>query len=135
MSTSATRSMHSSATLHLAFDLGNRIWKLAFATSIAHAPRLRTIPARDLAQLDIEIRAAIARFGLGADVPVVTCYEAGRDGFWLHRALTARGLTSWRGAGCGASRRARSRAGTGSGSRRPAADSGGSGSWRSPGSC
>ena len=29
-------------TLHLALDLGNRTWKLAFATSIAHAPRLRT---------------------------------------------------------------------------------------------
>jgi len=24
----------------------------------------------------------------------VTCYEAGRDGFWLHRALTARGIAS-----------------------------------------
>jgi transposase len=80
--------------LHLAFDLGNRSWKLAFATSVAHAPRLRTIPARDLAQLDAEIATAKARFGLPADAPVVTCYEAGRDGFWLHRALIARGLTS-----------------------------------------
>ena len=35
-------------TLHLAFDLGNRLWKLAFATSIAHAPRRRTMPAREL---------------------------------------------------------------------------------------
>jgi hypothetical protein len=24
-----------------------------------------------------------------ADAPVVRCYEAGRDGFWVHRALTA----------------------------------------------
>jgi len=80
--------------LHLAFDLGNRIWKLAFATSIAHAPRLRTMPARDLTQLDAEIAAAKGRFGLAADASVVSCYEAGRDGFWLHRALTARGITS-----------------------------------------
>ena len=94
MSTAATRSMQPTRTLHLAFDLGNRIWKLAFATSIAHAPRLRTMPARDLAQLDAELAAATARFGLAPDAPVVSCYEAGRDGFWLHRALTARGITS-----------------------------------------
>ncbi len=94
MSTAATRSMQPTRTLHLAFDLGNRIWKLAFATSIAHAPRLRTMPARDLAQLDAELAAAKARFGLAPDAPVVSCYEAGRDGFWLHRALTARGITS-----------------------------------------
>lgn len=25
---------------------------------------------------------------------MVTCYEAGRDGFWLHRCLTARGVTN-----------------------------------------
>jgi hypothetical protein len=80
--------------LHLAFDLGNRLWKLAFATSIGHAPRLRTMPARDLAQLDAEIAAAKARCGLAFDAPVVSCYEAGRDGCWLHRVLTARGLTS-----------------------------------------
>jgi transposase len=94
MSTATTRSTQPTVTLHLAFDLGNRLWKLAFATSIAHAPRLRTMPARDLAQLDAEIAAAKARFGLAPDAPVVSCYEAGRDGFWLHRALTARGLTS-----------------------------------------
>jgi transposase len=85
-----TRSTPPTRTLHLALDLGNRIWKLAFATGIAHAPRLRTIPARDLTQLDAEVAAAKARFGLAPDAPVVTCYEAGRDGFWLHRALAAR---------------------------------------------
>jgi transposase len=80
--------------LHLALDLGNRTWKLAFATSIAHAPRLRTMPARDLGQLDAEIAAAKVRFGLPPNAPVVSCYEAGRDGFWLHRALSDRGVTS-----------------------------------------
>jgi transposase len=94
MSTAATRSTPPVPTLHLALDLGNRIWKLAFATSIAHAPRLRTMPARDLAQLDAEIAAAKARFGLSPDAPVVSCYEAGRDGFWLHRALIGRGIAS-----------------------------------------
>lgn len=81
-------------TLHLALDLGNTSWKLAFATTVAHAPRLRTMPARDLAQLGAEIAAAKQRFGLAAEVPVVSCYEAGRDGFWVHRALTALGVTN-----------------------------------------
>ena len=80
-------------TLHLALDLGNSTWKLAFATGVAHAPRLRTATARDLPALDAEIAAAKARFGLPADAPVVVCHEAGRDGFWLQRALSARGLT------------------------------------------
>jgi transposase len=80
--------------LHLALDLGNTTWKLAFATTIAHAPRLRTMPARALAQLADELAAAKRRFGLPADAPVVSCYEAGRDGFWVHRALTALGVTN-----------------------------------------
>ena len=94
MPTATTRSMVSAPTLHLALDLGNTTWKLAFATGHAHAPRLRTVPARDLTQLAHEIGAAKARFGLPADAPVVSCYEAGRDGFWVHRALVALGVAN-----------------------------------------
>jgi len=94
MPTATTRSMLLVPTLHLALDLGNTTWKLAFATSHVHAPRLRSIPARDLTQLAREIAAAKARFGLPADAPVVSCYEAGRDGFWVHRALLALGVVS-----------------------------------------
>jgi transposase len=39
-----------------------------------------------------EIAKAKRRFGLPADAAVVSCYEAGRDGFWLHRFLTAQGI-------------------------------------------
>src|SRR2546430_16492193 len=81
-------------TLYLAFDLGNRIWKLAFTTNAAQPPRIRTMPARDLERLKREIAGARARFGLSPDAPVVSCYEAGRDGFWVHRALTAIGVTN-----------------------------------------
>jgi transposase len=100
MPTATTRSIvpvplaQSVPTLHLALDLGNTTWKLAFATGHAHAPRLRTTPARDLAQLAAEIAAAKARFGLAPDTPVVSCYEAGRDGFWVHRALRALGVAN-----------------------------------------
>jgi transposase len=33
-----------------------------------------------------------ARFGLPATAVVVSCYEAGRDGFWIHRALLQRAI-------------------------------------------
>ena len=32
--------------------------------------------------------------GLGAAVEVASCFEAGRDGFWLHRLLMAHGIAS-----------------------------------------
>ena len=79
------------STLHLALYLGNSRWQLGFATTVALAPRLRTVAARDLAALEKEIAAARTRFGLPPEAPVVSCYERGRDGSWLPRALTARG--------------------------------------------
>src|SRR5262245_5825504 len=79
-----------SNVLYIAFELGADKWLLAFATQAAEKPRFRQMPARDLKQLDEEVAKAKVRFGLPADAPVRTCYEAGRDGFWLHRALGAR---------------------------------------------
>jgi len=78
--------------LHLAFELGWTHWKLAFTVGHGQKPRQRTIRARDLAALDQEIDKAKKRFRLASDAPVLSCYEAGRDGFWLHRYLTARGI-------------------------------------------
>jgi transposase len=45
--------------------------------------------AGDLPGLVKEIQLAKIRFGLPLDAPVRSCYEAGRDGFWLHRWLIA----------------------------------------------
>jgi transposase len=75
----------------LAFELGWTKWGLAFATAPADNPRHRLIQARDLDQLQQEIARAKKRFGLDDTAPVFCCYEAGRDGFWLHRWLTAQG--------------------------------------------
>lgn len=47
--------------------------------------------ARSLEVLHAEIQAAKKRFGLPEDTRIVSCYEAGRDGFWLHRYLAAQG--------------------------------------------
>lgn len=82
------------STLYVAFELGNTEWKLAMTTRIDQAPVVRTIPARELAALETEIARATAHVGLPAGAPVESCYEAGRDGFWLHRYLASRGITN-----------------------------------------
>jgi transposase len=78
--------------LYLAFELGDADWKLAFTIGLGQKPRLRSMPARDLARLQEEIAKAKQRFRLAADAPVRSCYEAGRDGFWLDRYLNACGI-------------------------------------------
>src|SRR5438067_1276335 len=91
----ATRTQHFNDCrpgLYLALDLGASEWKLAFAAAPADAPRLRSIGAGNLQALLKEIARAKQRFDLGVDAPVYCCYEAGRDGFWLHRWLQAQGI-------------------------------------------
>ena len=80
--------------LYMAFELSQSKWLLGFTIGFGQRPRLRTIAARDLATLQTEIQLARERFELGADVPVISCYEAGRDGFWLHRYLTSIGVNN-----------------------------------------
>src|SRR5262249_5140694 len=55
-------------------------------------PRLRPVAARDTGTVLLEIRRAKHRFGLPEDTPVISGYEAGRDGFWLHRYLRHQGV-------------------------------------------
>src|SRR5215469_6897322 len=78
--------------LYLAFELGWTSWKLAFTVGAGQKPRLRSIAARDTDALLLEIRGAKRRFGLPEGTPVISCYEAGRDGFWLHRFLRHQGV-------------------------------------------
>jgi transposase len=78
--------------LYMALELGWDSWNLAFAAGPGPAPRRREMPARDVPRLVLEIGEAKRRLGLPADCPVVSCYEAGRDGFWLHRCLLAQGV-------------------------------------------
>jgi transposase len=73
--------------LYLAFELGSKEWKLGFSVGFGQRPRERTILAGDLAGVRREIERAKRRFGLPGEARVLSCYEAGRDGFWLHRYL------------------------------------------------
>jgi len=95
MNTAATRTREYSVegpVLYLAFELGNMEWKLGFSVGFGQRPRVRTIPARDVEGLQREIDLAKTRFGLPATARVMSCYEAGRDGFWLHRYLVEAGV-------------------------------------------
>jgi transposase len=76
--------------LHLAFELSQNKWKLGF--SDGNKVRFKTIIARNLDYLQEEIEKAKGRFLLQGDVRIVSCYEAGRDGFWLHRYLLSCGI-------------------------------------------
>ena len=89
-----TRDLESIAgvSVLMSFELGQRWWKVGFTTGVGQRPRTRRIAAGALEVVLTEVARAKARFGVPAGTPVISCYEAGRDGFWLHRYLCAHGV-------------------------------------------
>jgi transposase len=81
----------SEPTLYVACELSQTDWKLAMTSGVGVPPWLRTVPSGDLQAVGRAMAQGHARFGLPAPARVVSCDEAGRDGFWIHRALTAVG--------------------------------------------
>jgi transposase len=75
--------------LYMALALGWNDWTVRCTVGLGPAPWQVSVRARDLSGLLTQIAQAKRRFGLAADVPVHCVYEAGRDGFWLHRVLQA----------------------------------------------
>jgi transposase len=82
----------SEPTLFVAFEVGKKEWKLAMTSGLGVDPWLRTVASGDWRGVERAIAQGRARFRLPAAAPVVSCYEAGRDGFWIHRALEQRGI-------------------------------------------
>ena len=76
--------------LYVAFELANSTWKMACSdgSKLRHV----TVNAGDLAQVQGAIIGARRHFAMGDEVHAVSCYEAGRDGFWLHRYLHSCGI-------------------------------------------
>ena len=77
--------------LHMALELSAANWKLAFG-SRGMRVRRQQIDAGHWAALEVTIEKMKRRFGLPPEATVVSCYEAGRDGFWVHRRLLERGI-------------------------------------------
>ena len=95
--TTATHNAHDTTparVLLVAFELSEKNWKLGFTTGHGQKPRERGCAARNQTRLLQEVAQAKKRFGLPESAPVVSCYEAGREGFWLHRFLQAQGITN-----------------------------------------
>lgn len=91
--TEATRLTNHNApqsVLYMAMELSHSKWHLAFGDGCQR--RLVVIAARDRVALAAEIKKAKERFKLAADAPVYSCYEAGRDGFWIDRYLEEQGI-------------------------------------------
>jgi transposase len=79
-------------TLCVSFELGEGTWKLSFTSGFGEKVFRRGVRSRDMEAVVREIEAMKERLGLAPDCRVVSCYEAGRDGFWLHRFLASHGV-------------------------------------------
>lgn len=78
--------------LYVAFELSLKTWKLAMTSGFGVAPWLTTVRAGDLAAVVEALEEGRRRLQVPAGAAVESCYEAGRDGFWVHRALTQEGV-------------------------------------------
>jgi len=79
-------------TLFLSFELGEGRWTLSFTSGFGEQVLRRSVRGRDGEAVLRAIGAMKERLGLAPDARVASCYEAGRDGFWLHRFLEAQGI-------------------------------------------
>lgn len=79
------------AKLFVSLELGDKKWRVTAGDGGTRMSEY-TVGAGEGARLLAVIERARERFGLGKDVVMVSCYEAGRDGFWLHRFLEANGV-------------------------------------------
>ena len=89
--------MPSENIIHIAIELSVSSWLVAVRLPGTEKSRLHRITGGDttaLLALIAELRAR-ASAKLGQAVEVACCFEAGRDGFWLHRLLTAQGIAAY----------------------------------------
>jgi transposase len=81
-------------TIYVAFELSKASWKLGIILPGLEKMSRYTIDGRDLVALGARLSAARAKAERsGKPVRIVSCYEAGYDGHWLHRWLTDQGVT------------------------------------------
>ena len=81
----------------IAMELSKRSWIVAVNTPLSHKISRHTLKAcdgKELLDLCERIRTRVAR-ETKKRVEIVSCYEAGYDGFWLHRLLEAHGIRNY----------------------------------------
>ena len=80
----------------LAIELSKKSWIVAINTPLSDKISRYTLEACDwkgLLELMERVRTRVAR-EVGRPVEMISCYEAGYDGFWLHRLLEGQGVCS-----------------------------------------
>jgi transposase len=80
-----------------AIELSKQSWVIGFITPLSAKISRRILSGGDwkgLLELIEEVRARVSR-ETGRAVDVISCYEAGYDGFWLHRLLDAHGIRNY----------------------------------------
>jgi transposase len=80
-----------------AIELSTRSWVIAANSPLSDKISRHTLKGCDWKGLLtlIERISTRVRQELGQPVEVITCYEAGYDGFWLHRLLRAQGIRNY----------------------------------------
>jgi len=74
----------------MAMELSNKNWKLSFSDGVK--VRLVNVAAGDQQGLQAAVEKARVKLGLSSAAVVYSCYEAGRDGFWIDRFLRKLGI-------------------------------------------
>ena len=78
----------------IAIELSKASWVVGVQTPLSNKTSQYRLAGGDwqsLLKLIERIRRQVSR-GLGRPVEMISCYEAGYDGFWLHRLLEAHGV-------------------------------------------
>ena len=88
-----TQEYSTKSTLYIAFELANRSWKLLFSNGVKK--RSKTVKACDTRAVLEEIAHCKTRFKLSDNCSIVSCYEAGWEGFWLTRWLESVGIKNY----------------------------------------
>jgi transposase len=76
--------------MYMAMELSNRRWRLGISNGTKI--RQKSVEARDLKEVLKQISDAKEKLGVDSDARVVICFEAGRDGHWIHRWLSQEGF-------------------------------------------
>lgn len=84
------------ATILVAIELSMKSWLVVIHSPARDRLSRHKVAAGDVSDLLAHMDRARSRAArsLGCRVAVVSCYEAGYDGFWLHRRLGAAGIES-----------------------------------------
>lgn len=77
--------------LYIAMELSDQKWKVRLGDGYQN-PSEYTIGAGDIGSFADKVHRAKRKLKLEGGCEALCCYEAGRDGFWLHRCLEAHGV-------------------------------------------